>query len=82
MASIGELASGIAHEIRNPLASISGSVELLKNQLPIESSDIKLIDIIFKESERLNRLISDFLLFAKPKEIEPSHLIFINLLPI
>lgn len=69
MAATGELAAGIAHEIRNPLASISGSIEMLSKNLNIENpSDRKLFDIALREVSRLNRLITDFLEFAKPRD--------------
>jgi two-component system, NtrC family, sensor histidine kinase PilS len=67
MAAIGAMAAGIAHEIRNPLASISGSVQLLAGSLPQESAeDKKLLGIMIKEIDRLNRLISEFLDFVRP----------------
>lgn len=68
MAAIGQLASGIAHEIRNPLAGISGSIELLGEQ-KLTDEDRKLTRIILREIDRLNNLISEFLDFAKPEKI-------------
>lgn len=69
LAATGELAAGIAHEIRNPLASISGSIEMLSETLKITSPDDKrLFEIASKEINRLNMLVSDFLEFAKPKD--------------
>jgi len=65
MAAVGGLAAGIAHEIRNPLAGISGSVELLSRETKNEE-DQKLMKIILREIDRLNNLISEFLDFAKP----------------
>jgi two-component system sensor histidine kinase PilS (NtrC family) len=66
MAAIGQLSAGIAHEIRNPLAAISGSVEVLKDSLKPENEQDKiLLDLILKESSRLNRILSEFLSFAK-----------------
>lgn len=66
MASIGQLSAGIAHEIRNPLAAISGSVEVLRDSLKLEKEeDKKLLDLILKESSRLNRILTDFLNFAR-----------------
>ncbi|MEZ0391433.1 MAG: nitrogen regulation protein NR(II), partial [Pseudobdellovibrionaceae bacterium] len=67
MAAVGQLAAGIAHEIRNPLAGISGSVELLSQNFHTDD-DKKLAKIILKEIDRLNRLISEFLDFAKPEK--------------
>lgn len=68
LAMIGELAAGIAHEIRNPMASISGSIEMLKEGLEKDDVNSRLMDIISREINRLNHLVNDFLLFARPKE--------------
>lgn len=69
LAAIGQLAAGIAHEIRNPLASISGSLEMLKANIKIEDEeDKKLIAIALRETVRLNHLITEFLQFARPKQ--------------
>jgi len=68
MAAIGLLAAGMAHEIRNPLASLSGSIQMLKSELPLDHHQQKLMEIILRESERLNALITDFLLFAQPPQ--------------
>lgn len=69
LAAIGKLAAGIAHEIRNPLASISGSVELLKSLIIIKNpEEQKLMNIMLKEISRLNSLITEFLDFVKPEE--------------
>jgi two-component system sensor histidine kinase PilS (NtrC family) len=66
MAAIGAMSAGIAHEIRNPLASITGSFKLLHSDLQLNESQIQLADIISRETERLNRTISGFLSFARP----------------
>jgi two-component system sensor histidine kinase PilS (NtrC family) len=69
LAATGELAAGIAHEIRNPLASISGSIELLSQNLRLDNEqDKRLFDIALREVYRLNMLITDFLEFAKPRD--------------
>jgi signal transduction histidine kinase len=65
MAAIGELSACIAHEIRNPLASISGSVEVLKNELPLDGDNDSLMSLIVKETGRLNNILTDFLLYAR-----------------
>jgi two-component system sensor histidine kinase PilS (NtrC family) len=65
LAAVGQLAAGIAHEIRNPLASISGSVEVLKDELDPEGEDLRLMQLILKESSRLNTILTDFLNFAR-----------------
>ncbi len=68
MATIGRLSAGIAHEIRNPLAAISGSIEILAKDLPQEDeTHQRLLQIVLKESTRLDRLISDFLGFSHLK---------------
>ena len=67
LAAVGQLAAGIAHEIRNPLASISGSVQLMRDLNPNQSpEEKKLTSIVLKEIDRLNHLISEFLDFVRP----------------
>lgn len=66
LAAVGGLAAGIAHEIRNPLAGISGSVELL-SQTTANEDDRKLMKIILREIDRLNNLITEFLDYARPE---------------
>lgn len=68
MAAIGLLAAGMAHEIRNPLASLSGSIQMLKSELTLDHHQNHLMEITLRESERLNALITDFLLFAQPPQ--------------
>lgn len=68
LALIGELAAGIAHEIRNPMASISGSIQMIKGRLDGDDINSRLMEIVLREIKRLNELINDFLLFARPKE--------------
>ncbi len=65
LALIGELAAGMAHEIRNPMASISGSIEMLRDEIEQNDVNSRLMDIILRETERLNDLVADFLLFAR-----------------
>ncbi|MGD1048014.1 MAG: ATP-binding protein, partial [Candidatus Krumholzibacteriaceae bacterium] len=67
MAAIGELSTAIAHEIRAPLASICGSVEMLAGELSLSGDNRKLMDLVIKESDRLDRIITDFLEFARLK---------------
>ena len=68
MAAVGEMASGIAHEVGNPLAAISGSVQMLTRDQDVDTGQHRLLDIIHKESQRLDRTIKGFLQFARPKE--------------
>lgn len=72
LAMLGELAAGIAHEIKNPLASISGSIQVLDDSLSKEDAHInqRLMGIILREINRLNHLVNDFLHFARPQRIE------------
>ena len=74
MAAVGEMAAGLAHEIGNPLAAISGSVQMLANPGGMggtgtsEAAQRRLVEILLKESQRLDRTIKGFLRFARPKE--------------
>jgi two-component system, NtrC family, sensor histidine kinase PilS len=68
MAAVGELAAGLAHEIGNPLAAISGSVQMLSATAGGDPAQKKLVDILLKESQRLDRTIKGFLRFARPRE--------------
>ena len=72
MAALGEMAAGMAHELRNPLGSISGSVQVLRSELRPTGEQLELMDIILRESERLDQAIRDFLLFAKPGRFSPE----------
>lgn len=66
LAAIGEVAAGMAHEIRNPLASISGSIQMLKDTSETDGTSKKLMDISIRESERLDHIINNFLQYAHP----------------
>ncbi len=66
LAAVGQLSANVAHEIRNPLSSIRGSVEVLKSELKLDGEEGKLMDLIVKESDRLNGILQDFLSFARP----------------
>ncbi len=66
MAAIGVMSAGIAHEIRNPLASISGSFNLLQSDLALNDDQRRLMSIISRETERLNRIVTDFLHYSRP----------------
>jgi two-component system sensor histidine kinase PilS (NtrC family) len=67
LAAVGEMAAGIAHEIRNPLASMSGSIQILRQELPLTEEQSQLMDIVIRESERLNETIRSFLAYARPQ---------------
>jgi two-component system sensor histidine kinase PilS (NtrC family) len=74
LAAVGEMAAGIAHEIRNPLASMSGSIQLLREELPLSEEQAQLMDIVLRESERLNQTIGSFLAYARPQRAAVSRL--------
>ena len=69
LAAIGRMAASIAHEIRNPLAAMRGSIQMLRSEMSADSSQAELMEIILRESDRLNRIISDFLNYARPRSI-------------
>lgn len=68
LAAVGRLASGMAHEIRNPLASMSGSIQILGQSLTLDADNKRLMDIVLKETNRLDQLLSDFVLFTHPDD--------------
>ena len=76
MAAIGEMAAGLAHEIKNPLASLSGSIQLLKEDIRYDPDHDRLMQIILREADRLSSLASNFLLYARPPagKLEPVKL--------
>jgi two-component system sensor histidine kinase PilS (NtrC family) len=76
MAAIGEMAAGLAHEIKNPLASLSGSIQLLKEDMRYDPDHDRLMHIILREADRLSSLTSNFLLYARPPagKVEPIKL--------
>jgi two-component system, NtrC family, sensor histidine kinase PilS len=74
LAAVGEMAAGIAHEIRNPLASISGSIQILRQELPLSDEQAQLMDIVLRESERLNNTIRSFLAYARPQRFAIARL--------
>lgn len=76
LAAVGALAAGLAHELRNPLASMSGSIQLLSDSKVFSEDEQKLMGIVLREADRLNGLVSDFLQFARPApaQLEPVRL--------
>lgn len=66
LAAVGEMAAGLAHEIRNPLASLAGSIQLLGEDIEPNPDNEKLMQIVLRETERLSALVTNFLLFARP----------------
>jgi signal transduction histidine kinase len=77
LAAVGHLAAGMAHEIRNPLAAIANSVDMLRDELVVQGEQRNLMDLVVKESERLNRLLDDFLEYARSRplnsQVVPVH---------
>jgi two-component system sensor histidine kinase PilS (NtrC family) len=74
LAAVGEMAAGIAHEIRNPLAAMSGSIQVLREELSLNEEQAQLMDIVLRESERLNNTIRSFLAYAKPQRLARARL--------
>ena len=72
LALLGRIAAGLAHEIRNPLGSISGSIEMLREAPGLSEEDRRLCDIVHREAARLNQLVSDMMDLAGPKRPEPD----------
>ncbi|HQU92122.1 MAG TPA: ATP-binding protein [Pyrinomonadaceae bacterium] len=68
LASLGELSAGIVHEVRNPLASIKGAIEILEDELVPGSPRAEFADLARKEIDRLDQLVGEFLRFARPAE--------------
>ncbi len=67
LAVLGRVATGLAHEIRNPLGSISGSIEMLRESQELSPEDKQLCDIVRREAARLNNLVTDMMDYAKPR---------------
>jgi two-component system sensor histidine kinase PilS (NtrC family) len=80
MAALGGMAAGMAHELRNPLAAISGAVQYLKGNLRPHGETLDLMDIILRESHRLDGTIRDFLTFARPGRFAPQECDLVRLI--
>ena len=70
LAAVGRIAAGIAHEIRNPLAAMRGSIQVLSSEANGDPAQAELMEIVLRESDRLNRIITDFLTYARPRQVE------------
>ncbi|MCF8095078.1 MAG: GHKL domain-containing protein, partial [Desulfobacteraceae bacterium] len=66
LAAVGEIAAGLAHEIKNPLASLTGSIQMMRDQMEYDPDQERLMQIVMREADRLGTLVTDFLRFAKP----------------
>jgi two-component system sensor histidine kinase HydH len=77
--SIGSLAAGVAHEIRNPLSSIKGFAVYFKERLSGNKEDEQTADVMIAETERLNRVISQLIEFARPLELKKEKVQFVEL---
>jgi two-component system sensor histidine kinase PilS (NtrC family) len=69
LAALGRMAAGLAHEIRNPIGAIRGSIEVLRESLAPQGDDRRLMDIVLRESDRLDAIIRDFLQFSRPPRL-------------
>ena len=67
LAAVGRVAAGLAHEIRNPLGAMRGAIQVLQTSIPPDTSQAKLMDIVLRESDRLNKIITNFLTYARPR---------------
>jgi two-component system sensor histidine kinase PilS (NtrC family) len=66
LADLGRVAAGLAHELRNPLASMSGCIELLRGNVALADEDARLMEIVLREASRLDQLVTRFLQFSRP----------------
>jgi two-component system sensor histidine kinase PilS (NtrC family) len=66
LATLGEMSAGMAHEIRNPLAALAGAMQMLRRDLPLDESNVPLMDIAIRETTRLDAIITEFLMYARP----------------
>src|SRR5881394_870751 len=70
MAAVGRMAASIAHEIRNPLAAMRGSIQMLRSEMDGNTEQAQLMEIIMRESDRLNKIVADYLNYARPRPAE------------
>ena len=74
LAAVGRVAAGIAHEIRNPLAAMRGSIQVLRSEVDGDSSQAELMEIILRESDRLNHIITDLFDLRAPARLDAREL--------
>jgi len=67
LAAVGRMAAGLAHEIRNPLGSMSSALQFLQAKVPPATPESNLMNVVLRESERLNEIITNFLVYARPQ---------------
>jgi len=72
LAAVGKFSAGLAHEIRNPLASLSGSIQVLQETLETDEQQQRLMNIVLKETERVNDIVTDFLSYSQPRKSKPT----------
>jgi len=72
LAAVGKFSAGLAHEIRNPLASLSGSIQVLQETLETDEEQQRLMNIVLKETERVNNIVTDFLSYSQPRKSKPT----------
>jgi signal transduction histidine kinase len=70
LSALGELSAVLAHEIRNPLGSIRGTAEILRDDFSVNDRKYEFLEILIKETDRLNRVVEDFLGLARPLQVE------------
>jgi two-component system sensor histidine kinase PilS (NtrC family) len=80
LAMVGSLAAGIAHEIRNPLASLSGSIQVLQGELDLKGDEKHLMNIVVRETDRLNTIITEFLDYARPQALQAERILLSSIL--
>lgn len=73
MAAIGEMAAGLAHEIKNPLASLGGAIQMLREEIDYQPEHEPLMQIVLRETDRLSSLVNNFLMFARPTQGRVEH---------
>jgi two-component system, NtrC family, sensor histidine kinase HydH len=75
MAAIGEMAAGLAHEIKNPLASLGGAIQMLREEIDYQPEHERLMRIVLRETDRLSSLVNNFLMFARPTQGRAEHVV-------